>query len=332
MTSHDKAFETLLELGDLSAARNRTEILDRALRTALLLMDGDAVGLTTLRKGGERLVLHAGSQTPAALPLPPEGSEVMRRLAATPEPIALADWSEDAAVAAADGCPGVEAGPVLFTPVRHREGAPGYLAIYRRRGRARFTLNDHRLMLLLAAWLGTSLENLRLATGTEKVSVVDGVTGVYNFRYLKGALRREVRRARRFGQHLSILKVEVDHFAALRAALGELKGGLLLKEVAATLAQQVRSFDVMARHGEEHFMLVLPQTGRDGAAEVAERVRAAVEQHGFSAAEGVTVSLGVASFPGDASDVRDLEAAAERALRLAKESGSGVATPDSAAA
>ena len=325
MTSPDKAFQALLELGDLSERRSHSELLDRALRTALLMMDADAVGLTTTRRGGERLVLHTGSSMPAALSLPPEGSEVMRRLAESPRPLALADWSEDPPVAASDGCPGVEAGPVLFTPVHRREGVPGYIAIYRRRGRARFTMNDHRLMLLLATWLGSALENLRLATGTEKVSVTDGVTGVYNFRYLKAALRREIRRARRFGQELSIAKVGIDNLAAHQAELGELKSGLLLKEVAAMLAQQVRSFDVMARYGDEHFMLILPQTGRDGAAEVAERIRAAVEQHAFSVAGGVTLSLGVASFPSDAGEVRDLEAAAERALRVAK-GGHGGAT------
>jgi diguanylate cyclase (GGDEF)-like protein len=332
MISHDKAFESLLDLGDLSARRNRTEVLDRAMRTALLLLDADAVALTTTRRGRERMVLHAGSLTPAALPLPPEGSEVMRRLAETCQPLALDDWSEDAAVAVADGCPGIEPGPVLFTPVQRRDGAPGYVAIYRRRGRARFVMNDHRLMLLLSSWLGATLETLRLATGTEKRLVVDGDTGVYNFRYLQTALQREVRRARRFGHELSILKVEVDHLATHRTALGERETSLLLNEVAAALAQQVRSFDVLGRHGDEHFMLILPQTGREGATEVAERIRAAVEQTGFSMATGVRVSLGVASFPDDAGDVADLEAAVERAFRLARESGNGVATPSIAAA
>jgi diguanylate cyclase (GGDEF)-like protein len=331
MTSQDKAFQALLSLGDLSARRNHTELLDRALRTALLLMDADAVALTSARRGGERLVLHAGSTTPAALPHSAEGSEALRRLAECREPLALTDWSEDPAIAASDGCPGVEAGPVLFTPVPRRDLDPGYVAIYRRRGRARFAMNDHRMMLLLAAWLGGALENLRLATGTEKLSVTDGVTGVYNFRYLKSAMRREIRRARRFGQELSIVKVEIDQLAAHQAELGELKSGLLFKEVAGALAQQVRSFDVMARYGDQHFMLILPQTGRDGATEVAERIRGAMEQQEFTVGGGVAVSLGVASFPDDAGDVRDLEAAVERALRQSKE-GRGGATRASAAA
>ena len=109
----------------------------------------------------------------------------------------------------------------------------------------------------------------------------------------------------------------------------------LLKEIAGTLAQQVRSFDVMARYGDDAFMMVLPQTGRDGAVEVAERVRATVEQHAWSLTtpQAVTVSLGVATFPRDANATRELVAAAERALKLAKQRGRNcVATPATKAA
>ena len=164
---------------------------------------------------------------------------------------------------------------------------------------------------------------------------IDELTGVYNFRYLKTALSREVRRASRFRQDLSIALIDVDHLKVLGETLGEMKGSLLLKEIAGTLAQQVRSFDVMARYGDDAFMMVLPQTGRDGAVEVAERVRATVEQHAWSLTtpQAVTVSLGVATFPRDANATRELVAAAERALKLAKQRGRNcVATPATKAA
>jgi len=325
MTSkQDKAVDLLLELGNPAERRTRAELLDRALRTALTLMDADAVViLSPGGRRGERLVLHSGSSTPAALQLPPEGSEVLRSLGENCQPIVLGDLSDDARIAAGDSCPGVGAGPVLFTPLRQRNLGPAYLATYRRRGRARFTMNDNRLMLLLGVWLSSALDNLRLATGTKKLAVTDDLTDVYNYRFLKTALQREIRRASRFGQELSLVILGVDHLEAYNEQHGHLRGSLLLKELASLLTQQVRSFDVMGRSGDDGFMLILPQTGRDGAAEVGERIRAAVEQRAFSpaAAGAITVSLGVASFPQDGADVNDLVAATDRALDQARQQG-----------
>jgi diguanylate cyclase (GGDEF)-like protein len=178
-------------------------------------------------------------------------------------------------------------------------------------------------MLLLGAWLSTALDNLRLATGTEKLTVTDDLTEVYNQRFLKTALRREIQRASRFDQELSLVLINVDNFSNLTDEHGDLKASLLLKELASVLAQQVRSFDVLGRQAEDEFILILPQTGRDGAAEVAERVRAVVEQHAFTMtpAGTVTVSLGVASFPQAGVDIKHLATAAERALQKAKQQG-----------
>jgi diguanylate cyclase (GGDEF)-like protein len=323
MTPQDRAQRALLELGDPAERRTRTELLERTLHTALMLLEADAVVLTSERKRGERLVLHSGSRTPAADRIPPEGSEVARRLAANGQPILISDLFDEPRLVASDGCPGVESGPALFTPVRRRDLDPGYIAVYRRRGRARFTLNDSRLMLLLATWLASALENLRLAIGTEKVAVSDELTDVYNHRYFGRALRRELRRASRFNQELSLVMIGVDQFSNHSETLGQLKSGLLLKEVASSLSQQVRSFDVLAKGAGDDFMVILPQTSRDGAAEVAERMRVAAERQAFSLGidGAVTLSLGVASFPQDASDIRDLLAATERALHQAKERG-----------
>jgi diguanylate cyclase (GGDEF)-like protein len=336
MASQDKAFEILLELGMPAERPTRAELLDHALRAALALMDADAVAiLTSSDQRGERLVLHAGSAMTAAIPVPPNGSEVLRNLAGGSQPLVVSDLSEDARFAATDGCPGVEAGPVIFTPLRQRKLHPAYIAAYRGRGRARYTMADIRQMLLLGAWFGAALESLRLSTSTEKIVVTDDLTDVYNYRFLKTALRRELRRASRFGQELSLVMVGVDQFKEFREANGDLRAAVLLKEVAAIVARQMRSFDVLAKRGEDGFVVIVPQTHREGAAELAERMREAVERHAFSLATAgkTTVSFGVASFPQDGSDIKDLVAATEHALQRAKREGSNrVATPASQAA
>jgi len=104
---------------------------------------------------------------------------------------------------------------------------------------------------------------------------------------------------------------------------GELRGSILLREIASVLAAQVRAFDILAKHDDDEFMLLLPETGFEGAMEVAERVRLAVEKHEFSQATStaVTVSLGVGSFPREGTDEKAVVAKARRALLRAKERG-----------
>ena len=320
----DKAIDLLLDLGNPSERRTRAQVLDHALRTTLTMMEADAAAiLAPSSRRGERLVLHAGSTSAASILLPPKGSEVVRRMAESNLPISLGDLTDDMAIAGADGCPGIEPGPTLFTPLRQRNYGPAYVATYRRRGRARFTMHDSRLMVLLGLWLGTALDHLRLSTGTEKVAVTDDVTDVYNYRFLKNALSRELRRASRYGQALSLSIVSLDNVQAHVAEHGELRGSMLLNELSSVLTQQVRSFDVLGKYGDDAFMLILPQTPSEGAAEVAERVRSAVERNAFSsaAAGAVTVSVGVASFPQDGSTLSDLTSATERALQQARQRG-----------
>jgi diguanylate cyclase (GGDEF)-like protein len=226
-------------------------------------------------------------------------------------------------IAAADGCPGVDTGPAMFVRVRLKRSASAYVAVYRKRGRARYTAPETRSMLLLAAWLGASLEVLRTGNGAQKLALSDPDTDVYNQRYLAQALKREVRRAGRFGQELSLVMIGVDNLDALRQAHDGLAGSAVVADVAVALAQQVRSFDILTTYRKDRFVLMLPQTGRAGAIEAAERMRGAIESHVFpSVGEGgVTVSLGVASFPNEAATVKDLLAASERALGQASERG-----------
>ena len=211
----------------------------------------------------------------------------------------------------------------MFVPLWQREQATGYLGLYRRRDQERFTSEETRMALLLGAWTGTAIENLRLAESLERLAVTDDLTQVYNYRFLKSALRREIRRAGRFGQELSLIMLDVDNLKVYNDRNGHLRGSFLLKEIAGLLAEQVRTFDLVAKYGGDEFTIILPQTGREGAMVVAERIRAAVAGHSFpSAADGsITVSLGVALFPTDGSDSHSLIAAADRALYVAKERG-----------
>ncbi len=322
MSSLDKALNNLLDLGNPALRRERAEQLDQALRTVLALTDGDAAAIV-LPGRGERLVLHSGSAAPSLTPAHPEGSEVVRVFAQDAHPIVLMDLADDGRFSTHDACPGVEAGPALFAALRRRGPEPGYLAVYRRRGRAKFTAADVRAIVLLATTLQHSLEALRLSRGLEKLAFTDDLTEVYNARFVKTALQREVRRAARFGQELALLVVSADDFQSWTQKAGAATREAWIKELAKLLVRQVRSFDFVARYGAGSFLVVLPQTPRSGGLEVAERIRSAVESHTFFEARpgAITVSLGVSAFPQEGTEPRILVANAERSLGAAQSEG-----------
>jgi diguanylate cyclase (GGDEF)-like protein len=164
---------------------------------------------------------------------------------------------------------------------------------------------------------------MRLAESVERLAVTDDLTQVYNYRFLKTALRREIKRAGRFGQQLSIVMIDVDNLKAYNDRNGHMRGSLLLREIAGIFAAQIRSWDLVAKYGGDEFTLILPQTGREGAFVAAERMRAAVEEHTFplAAPGSITISLGVAVFPDEASDAMGLIRVSDLALYQAKRNG-----------
>lgn len=153
----------------------------------------------------------------------------------------------------------------------------------------------------------------------------DELTGLLNRREFDRVLHDEQDRAKRFGHALSLLMIDVDHFKAINDTHGHPTGDVVLREVARRVASQTRDVDRVARFGGEEFALVLVQTDRAAAQEVAERVRQAVAASAIAGTNGpvlqLTVSVGVATLPDDASSAAALVAAADKALYGAKAGG-----------
>jgi len=157
----------------------------------------------------------------------------------------------------------------------------------------------------------------------------DGLTGLYNHRYFQEALARETSLCVRHGRDLSLIFGDVDHFKRFNDMNGHQAGDTALCTIAEILQNCIRLSDVVARYGGEEFVVLLPETIKEEAQVMAERIREAIESRPFPGGETqpggkLTISLGLSSFPEDGRGPAALIKAADFALYAAKSSGRNV--------
>ncbi|NDE13855.1 GGDEF domain-containing protein [bacterium] len=153
----------------------------------------------------------------------------------------------------------------------------------------------------------------------------DDLTGLYNSRYLDLALDIEVRRATRFGTRFCVLFVDVDAFKTVNDNHGHLSGSSMLSEMGTVIKDAVREVDIVARYGGDEFVLVLLGASVETGTAIAERVRERVAAHKFRTSGGqevrVTVSVGLAAFPENATSKEQLLRMADETMYAGKKNG-----------
>jgi diguanylate cyclase (GGDEF)-like protein len=185
---------------------------------------------------------------------------------------------------------------------------------------------------LLRLVVGRTLHAQRLAERAqqadlyEKLAHTDGLTELYNYRFFQQLLSIELNRAQRFNRALSLIMIDLDDFKAYNDVYGHQAGDQALRQLAGLLRRSSRSYDLMARYGGDEFAMILPETTKTRATEVAERVRlgvatARLEGDPQGPGRHFTVSLGIATFPEDATEQGDLIRKADLALYQAKSHG-----------
>lgn len=159
----------------------------------------------------------------------------------------------------------------------------------------------------------------------QTMAITDSATGLFNRRYFQEVLNQEFSRAQRYCTPFSCLLIDVDRFKKINDTYGHEAGDKVLEELAKIVQEQIRKVDLAARYGGDEFVVLLPESLRDDAAQVAQRILERVSGAAFPILKKkhqVTVSIGVAGFPDpELRDARQAVLAADFALYRAKRSG-----------
>lgn len=211
----------------------------------------------------------------------------------------------------------------LVVPVQGVETETGLFCIVHPTGS--FSESSVARAGIVASFASVALQNAERYLRVRERAFVDDVTDLYNARYLLEATEREVRRAERYGNALSILFLDLDRFKLVNDQHGHLVGSGALRQLAQVLLQCVRTVDTVARYGGDEFTIILVDTEEEVARQIAERIREAVETTSFEATDGVTLrltcSVGIAAYPAHGSRPDELLDAADKAMYRAKSNG-----------
>jgi diguanylate cyclase (GGDEF)-like protein len=219
-------------------------------------------------------------------------------------------------------------GSMISAPIVAKDQLLGVLNLHKAEIEG-FNDTDIQLIRATTNQLAVAIENSQLYEKTRLLSNTDELTNIPNRRYFQAILRRECAHAQRFNSSFSIIMIDIDHFKRYNDTYGHINGDLTLTRVATILLQNTRGVDQVARFGGEEFIVLLSNTDKEGACQVAEKLRqaVAVEEFVLSAREGekitekVSISLGIAEYPQDSNDLEVLIKKADRALYVAKAAG-----------
>jgi len=322
--------ELTTRMGELEAERGRfKETLQRYGETLAATHDLKALvesvldtGVQATRARGGRLMLYDAERGEAVEQHRIGTARALR--SELPTVVAAGDDLEGEALATHEPRVTQTPRPMLSVPILREHHLLGLVTAVDPEDGA-FSDDDVEALSALAIQAGVAIENARLHRVVERQAVTDALTGLANRRQFYEVLGREYERAQRFGQPVSLILLDIDDFKLINDSRGHLAGDAVLHSVAATLAEVIREIDLAARYGGEEFAVLLPQTGPEGAANLAERLRSEIAarsiRFGTDEITGVTASFGVAAGPVNEQTQIDLIASADAALYQAKREG-----------
>lgn len=207
---------------------------------------------------------------------------------------------------------------IACIPVRGRDGVLGVIELINCPSPLQFEGEDLFLLQALADYVAIAIENARHVKKIHELTITDDCTRLFNARHMHNMLEAEIHRSTRYNYEFSVIFIDLDHFKEVNDVNGHLVGSKLLAQIGHLLQQHLRLIDLAFRYGGDEFVLLLPQTSKKSAVQVARRLHRLLAETSFLEEEGlnlhITASFGLASFPTDATNRVDLIHKADAAM------------------
>jgi diguanylate cyclase (GGDEF)-like protein len=187
-----------------------------------------------------------------------------------------------------------------------------------------FTHADLQILATIADYAAIAIENARNFRRISELVITDDLTGLYNGRHLHTLLDEEIERVNRFGGKLSLIFIDLDFFKKVNDTRGHIVGSRTLTEIGHLIRSNIRKVCKAARYGGDEFVVILPNTGKEGAMTLASRLHQVFREHEFHDESrnpfNLTASFGLATYPDDAGSKDELVRLADQAMYRVKES------------
>lgn len=324
---HINQIEILLNIGtQVSQSRNLDELLNSALESAAEVMDASAVGIYLVNKSSNELILkvHLGfsDEILKSVSRMKMGRGFAGRAALTGKPVVLGSKSND-----------IRFDPSVFkslgfqslccVPIIAREKILGAICAGSCNS-SYFPEGETRFLRSISTQLGVAIENVQLYEEAVETAITDSMTGLYNRRYFMEEIRREIARAERNNTSLCVIMNDLDGLKQVNDRFGHDQGDLLIKSWGAIMREEVRGSDIVTRLGGDEFILLTPETDLQEAEQLSKRLLSAANNSQVQVdggIMGISVSIGIASYPVHATDVDELLRKADEAMYHAKKTG-----------
>lgn len=211
---------------------------------------------------------------------------------------------------------------IVAVPVRFRDTCLGVIELINCIGPEGFDPRDLKLLEALSDFAAIALENARHVKKIHELTITDDCTSLYNARHMGFILETEIYRSQRYNYEFSIVFIDLDHFKQVNDTHGHLVGSRLLAEIGNALKEHCRLIDFAFRYGGDEFVILLPQTSKESALNVARRLHKLVREGVWLEPQGLNIrltpSVGVASYPVDSRTKEGLLHLADEAMYLVK--------------
>jgi len=216
----------------------------------------------------------------------------------------------------------METRSIVAVPVNFRDTCLGVIELINCIGPEGFDPRDLKLLEALSDFAAIALENARHVKRIHELTIMDDCTSLYNARHMGVILDTEIYRSQRYNYEFSIVFIDLDHFKQVNDTHGHLVGSRLLAEIGEALKTNCRLIDFAFRYGGDEFVLLLPQTSKENAINVARRLHKLIRETQWLKSEGLNIrltpSMGLAAYPVDSKTKEGLLHLADEAMYQVK--------------